>query len=411
MERQRRRWLALVTLLGSSLLGLALAEAAIRQIYGEGFGVLLDAYEDHPYRPYLRYQLAWGDLRYPLYTNSLGWKDAALDRRVPRDPGEATRVVFLGDSFTEGLGFRQEATLSGVAGQILDRSGGRYEVLNGGRNSYSPLLEYQRLRRFLEAGYRTDYVVLLPDVSDPVDEVLYGARYEFGPRGEPLRFQEPFYGPLVRGIYNRSALARSLRSLQKRLAAGPASSLPGRQPVPLPAVGTFTPRQFLALPPEVQMALRPNWPLHPPSLRGWAGQGLRSMLVNMERIRRLTAARSIRLIVAIYPWPTMLYTREDPHLYARLARRFPAPFRDRELVYGRGPGPRLTPYETALRDFCQHRSIPLVDLISEVQVNERWEDLFLRGDVHFNEQGNRLAGMRIAAAILAEVRKSPARSR
>lgn len=399
----RKRSLARAALfLGSSLVGLILAEIAVRQLYGEGFGVLLDAYEDHPYRPFLSYQAAWGPAVFPVYTNSLGWRDARPDHRVEKDPGPQTRVVFLGDSFTEGVGLAYERSIPGVAESLVNAGGDRFEVLNGGRNSYSPLLEYQRLRRFFAAGYQADCVVLLPDVSDPVDELLYGARYELGPGGEPLRFREARYGPLLREVYNHSALARGLRRLQTGFAEGfREDGTPGPPPAPFipPGPEALSTARFLALPQSSQMALRGNWGLHPPSLAGWADEGLKSMLANVGRIHRLTAERSIPLIVVAYPWPTMLYTREDPDYYGILRRRFPEPFHNREAVFGRRPGPAVSSYEAGLRDFCHRNSIPFLDLVPEIQAQPRWDKLYISGDVHFNERGARLAGERIAGVL------------
>ncbi|HEX6863949.1 MAG TPA: SGNH/GDSL hydrolase family protein, partial [Thermoanaerobaculia bacterium] len=152
--------LKLATVLVSSAVALGVGEAVARRTYGEGFTILVDPYEDHSYRPFVQYEQAWGDRTIRLYTNSLGWKDSRPGRVVEEKSG-LPRIVFLGDSFTEGLGCIQEDTVSGVVERELNKQGPRVEVLNGGRSSYSPLLEYQRLRKFFAAGYEADVVVLL----------------------------------------------------------------------------------------------------------------------------------------------------------------------------------------------------------------------------------------------------------
>jgi hypothetical protein len=142
----RSKRLALLTTAVSLAGSIALAEAVARRTYGEGFESRVDPYVDHAYRPLVEFPHRWGGRVVPLHTNSLGWKDERPGHRVARSAAPRKRVVFLGDSFAEGLGYPQEQTLSGVAQRRL---GSGFEVLNGGQASYSPLLEYQRLKRFL----------------------------------------------------------------------------------------------------------------------------------------------------------------------------------------------------------------------------------------------------------------------
>jgi hypothetical protein len=40
-------------------------------------------------------------------------------------------------------------------------------------------------------------------------------------------------------------------------------------------------------------------------------------------------------------------------------------------------------------------------LIPELQSTPEWHRLFIPGDIHFNDRGHRLAGLRIAAALRA----------
>lgn len=376
-DKKRKLRLALATSLAATLIALLIGEVAMRRMYGTGFGVYLDPYEDHPYRPYLDYRMTWGPAVTQVYTNSLGWRDARPGHRVEKDPGARTRIVFLGDSFTEGVGVEQGKTITGTVQALLGPAG--YEVLNGGRNSYCPLLEYQRLRRFLEKGYRTDAVVVLPDMSDVFDEVSYRSRYELGPGGEPLRFREGLSGPVTRLVYNHSALARSIRLLQKRAAdriAAPPQPPPSSDGAAgadgLPETGVLTLPQVLSASEDQQRILRSNWMFHRPSLDGWAQEGLRFLIEDLDRIHRLASRHSIPMMVVLYPWPNMLYQREDAGLYALLSRRFPRLYLDRERVAGRRPGPAEHEYRRRVLDLCRRRSIPVVDLYPVIQAQGRW---------------------------------------
>ncbi len=402
------RRMALVVVLVSTLLSLVLAELVTRRTYGEGFEMLIDPYEEHLYRPFLAYEQTSGERTTRFYTNSLGWKDDRPGRVVAKQ-SQRTRVVFLGDSFAEGLGVAQKDSVPGVVQRVLGTD--RFEVLNGGRSSYSPLVEYQRLKRFLDAGYQADAVVLMLDVSDVQDEIYYSRRYQYGEDGEPLRLQGRKYDEPLLSAYNESALVRSLARLPEQLRAlrGGGPVAPGAlvavdAPLDLPA-GLFqdpepmTVEQYLSLPGPAVSVLRPNWMAHPPSLRGWAGQGLRSALGNVLRVKHRADAEGIRFLVVIYPWPQMLYNRPDPEYYEVLARTFPKWFDEREYIYGRGPAPVVSEYQRRVHEFCREQGIDLLDLIPELQKVDEWHRLYIPGDVHFNEAGSRLAGQAIAEAL------------
>lgn len=77
------------------------------------------------YHPYLHHGLApmsesearWGKAVYDIRVNSLGMKDSAA-RRVPAKASRH-RIVFLGDSFTEGIGLDYKDTFVGRFGNIV----------------------------------------------------------------------------------------------------------------------------------------------------------------------------------------------------------------------------------------------------------------------------------------------------
>jgi lysophospholipase L1-like esterase len=402
MRRIKPVLLRLAVVLGTALPLLGIAEWVARRTYGEGFAVLVDVQEDHSYRPMGEYEHSWGGRTIPLYTNSLGWKDARPGRVVEKEPA-GERIVFLGDSFTEGVGFPQEETVSGLVGRAL---GPGFEVENAGRISYSPLLEYQRLKKFFRSGHRAGTVVLLHDISDVLDELGYGARYQFAADGEPERFRGMRYQPLMRWVYNHSALVRALRRAagSEAPAATPPESVRSIDPADLrailfPASGIISKEAFLAIHPAAHKVLRANWMGHPPSLNGWAREGLASSFGNLLRIRKLAAAHGARLLVVIYPWPQHLYTREDPALYAALEERFPGWFYEREFIYGKNPGPRVSVYQREIERFCRANGIPFLDLTPDFAAAPDWPGLFFAGDVHFDAPGNRLSAEKIAERL------------
>src|SRR5712692_8407728 len=78
----------------------------------------------------------WGYKFYSVYTNSLGFRD-----RLVRDVdvnSKNYRILFIGDSFTEGLGVEYEKTFVGIIENKLRAEG--IEVLNASVASYSPII-------------------------------------------------------------------------------------------------------------------------------------------------------------------------------------------------------------------------------------------------------------------------------
>ena len=59
-------------------------------IYDHGLVANFDGYD------------VWGEARYPLFTNSLGFKDGSV-REVPLK-ADHRRILLIGDSFTEAIG-------------------------------------------------------------------------------------------------------------------------------------------------------------------------------------------------------------------------------------------------------------------------------------------------------------------
>lgn len=86
--------------------------------------------------------------------NALGMRDKA---RTKKKLGSRHRIVFMGDSFTEGYGVEQESAYPRVVEEL---SGDRIECLNMGLRAMSPSFAYFRLKRLFEKGFEFDSVVL-----------------------------------------------------------------------------------------------------------------------------------------------------------------------------------------------------------------------------------------------------------
>ncbi len=83
----------------------------------------------------------WGEYKYKFITNSLGFKDK-LNREIPDQTNLKKRIIIIGDSFTEGIGYRYEDTFVGHIDEQMKKN--NIEILNAGVASQSPIIYYKK---------------------------------------------------------------------------------------------------------------------------------------------------------------------------------------------------------------------------------------------------------------------------
>jgi len=112
----------------------------------------------------------YGPYSAKYFSNSLGLRDGKI-REVSMET-DHPRILFIGDSFTEGGPIAWDRTFVGRVAEELKSQ--NIEVLNAGVASYCPITERIKLRQLLgEKGLRVDRVVLCLDISDLKDIFYY----------------------------------------------------------------------------------------------------------------------------------------------------------------------------------------------------------------------------------------------
>jgi hypothetical protein len=124
------------------------------------------------------------DFSYIQHVNNLGLrgKDSSFKK-----PSHHYRVLMLGDSFTMGKGIEDHQTFSALLEASLNQrrvcGSTSFEVLNGGTDSYAPILSYLQFSEDL-ASLETDLVLLNLDVSDLLQEAAYRKEAVYDSTGE-----------------------------------------------------------------------------------------------------------------------------------------------------------------------------------------------------------------------------------
>jgi hypothetical protein len=123
---------------------------------------------------------------YVHHYNAQGWVET-YDVAPAKPPG-TWRIFYVGDSFTEGCVPMDESVASRVEGHLNERLGGsgiRFEVINTGTASYSPLLYYILIRYFIQP-YSPDVIVVNVDMTDPYDDWKYRETLITDAEGNPV---------------------------------------------------------------------------------------------------------------------------------------------------------------------------------------------------------------------------------
>jgi lysophospholipase L1-like esterase len=129
----------------------------------------LHSYYNHGFLPHAAATKKYGAYSYKAYTNSLGMLDKTT-RTVTNDGRK--KIVFLGDSFVEGVGLPYTQTFPYFLEQKIDSN--TTDILNAGVASFSPKLYYLRLKYLIEhQNIMPHEVFCFIDVSDYGDELVY----------------------------------------------------------------------------------------------------------------------------------------------------------------------------------------------------------------------------------------------
>ena len=286
----------------------------------------------------------WGPRRSPYRTNSLGFRDRAV-RDVPlRAP--RPRILFIGDSFTEGAGVSYEDSFVGRVDKALAPRG--VEVLNAGVISYCPIIYYRKVRYLLEdVGLQFDALVVYIDIGDIQDEVTYKLDAEGNVRSRPVRRVQELSADQEHGGRGFFRFPRLKKFLDRN--------------------SLLWSHAYVAL--ERLFPMEGNraglWTVQDDVFAAYGREGLELARENMDRLYALLQPRGIRLTVAVYPWPDQIRHRD---LHSRQVTFWSA------WAAAHGAG---------FIDYFPR-------FIGGAPADEVLDRYFIHGDVHWNEDGHRL---------------------
>jgi len=306
----------------------------------------------------------WGGRFYPIFTNSLGFKDREV-REVPIQ-SEDWRILFIGDSFTEGIGLRYEDTFIGLLDDAFHERNIR--TLNAGVVSYSPSIYYRKVKYLLEdVGLDFDELVVFIDISDIEDEARYydiDANDHVVGTGQAPRVWAGARAPFgLRTFLKENSVIVRLADLAK----------------------DFEPGQERLR--QLSESDRSAWTVDEKKLEAYGRRGIERSIKRMNQLLAVLRKHAKPLTVVVYPWPTQIIAGDFDSVHIR-----------------------------TWREWCEKNGVQFIDLFPEFFKRDKPMDVLqayydIPWDVHFNEQGNALVAEAFFARFVSAHDRPPARGR
>lgn len=251
----------------------------------------LNNYYQHGFNANTKGTNYYGNLVYPIATNSMGMIDAYC-RTVAKEDNSKHRILFLGDSFVEGVGYPYEQTFCGYLTNMVDTQ--KIEILNAGVASFSPKLYYLRLKYLLEQEQlKVNEVFCFIDYSDIGDELVYE---DFKP--VPYSAYEEFKTKIKLFIRKYSLITHLYLSIK-------AQTFVSKNNNDVQAESIFwqkTNNRFLEKCPDY-FFIRSNWHSVLTQNNECVNKGINSMFYYTEKLNDLCKKNKINLQLVIYPYP------------------------------------------------------------------------------------------------------------
>ncbi len=318
-----------------SAIGLYQAQFKIERLYR----VQHDVYH-HSLAPNISHSDAkWGTIGYRVNTNSLGFKDG-LARQV--DLNHPNRILFIGDSFTEGVGFEYDETFVGIVAKDLEKE--HVDVLNAAVSSYSPIIYLRKVEHLIQdVKLQFRHLVVLIDISDIYDEAR---AYTFDNSrhvvdADTAKSKE-WDEKMKNFITNNTIVISTIRVWFRKIKKSGEAKKKGFEGL----------NQHKA-----------KWTFDDDAFNDYGKAGLQSAERHMSALASLLKQHGIELTVVVYPWPDQILQND---------------MQSKQVVFW--------------ENWAQAHHAGFINLFPEFMSNEKAEDVldrfFIVGDVHWNKAGH-----------------------
>jgi lysophospholipase L1-like esterase len=326
-----------------------------------------DGFRHHVLVPDSYAELRQPDFAYIQRVNHLGMRGRET---TVEKPAGTRRILMLGDSFTMGKGVQDNETFpvlveQQLRPQLAECGGGSLEVLNGGVDSYAPVLSYLELERDL-ARLSPDLVVENFDNSDLIQEAAYRHQAVRNEQGEivavPQVWRNSWYEQFLSWTSRHLFLTRALLVYMNRAM--------GHQELTVRRVVNEATRDAFAHTLENDIDRTAQW---------------RDVFESIGRMKKLTDSMHADFLLTTYPWAHQV--GETGWVPGR-------------FLYGMKQGERTTDASArAIREHSAALGIDLFEALPAFQSYRGSEPLYFNNDPHWTAAGQRIMAEGLARYI------------
>lgn len=297
----------------------------------------------------------WEYRKHKLCTDKSGFKSSCnnIDKLTKHFD-----IAFIGDSFTEAVGMTFEDSFVGMyANKYKDLVIGNFAV-----GSYSPTIYLAKIKWLIENGYTFNHLYVFVDIGDIQDESKYFNTND----GRVIRYVKVNNVKDTKEKINKLGLEKFIKN-NFYLFTQAYLNLNYYFRV------NFYPDNYGIFSLQ-SSAWTKNFDIQ--GYEGISGLGVRGSIIKAKKkmtdLHTYLESKGIKLSVAIYPWPEQLLEMRD----------HPEKLNKQSFIW---------------REFCQNRCKFFIDtfpifneLVIKHGVSSVYNRYYLKGDVHFNKQGNKL---------------------
>ena len=305
----------------------------------------------------------WGNLKYNLTTNSLGFRDNKLDS-INKTNNKKKRIYVNGDSFVEGVGYDYQHT---VIGMLDDKFSTQYEILNSAVASYSPSIYYRKTKYFIDKGLKFDYCIIFLDISDIPDENFInenssGYIYDIRQKKKKVSLKGKIYK--IFRFYRDNFISGKILAIVREATGQYKSNLKKRYLAAKNLKISF----FKISENEINFYKslsidRSSWTFNKKYSDKWKEKGLLKSSMYLKKLSDLLNDNKIKTFLVIYPNPGQIYlNKENVH-------------------------------EIYWKNWAKKNDIELINLYKYFEGDNKKkiiQEYFIPGDVHWNKKGHKL---------------------
>lgn len=281
-----------------------------------------------------------------IFINSLGFRDSHV--RDVALISDKYRILFIGDSFTEGVGVNYEDTFVGIIDSELSKNG--VEVLNAAVSSYCPVIYWRKLKYLIEEiGLKVNEVVVFLDLSDINDEatnfylneegnVICNDEGKPGNSSDTIQENLPWYKSFLK--YNTILVYTISNFINDKL----------------------FPRNYRL---GYERVL---WTTDEHLYKKYGERGIKRVKFYMDNVYELLKKHGIKLTLAVYPWPDQIVNEDLDSIQRKIWLAW-----------------------------CNNRGVTFIDYFpyfikgkADDEKRKTLDRYFIKNNVHWNKEGHRL---------------------